>query len=356
MYAQGKGVPMGSAVSGDICELVIRKLEERIIPSFSQNIIMYRRYVDDVLILWKKDPDVGSFVQRMNDNRYGLTLELEQHSNKEVHFLDIGIQIATDGIQTAVYRKATGSSSYITADSCDPFGYKMAAFRSLIKRAYTHSTTQEAVQKELDHLRVVAQEHGYGRLIQQLERNYLNGDGPDTPVNRNNQRTANIIILLSYNPILAPLYRKIAKRQGVDIAFRRCPSILQLLRNDKDRTNSCKLPGVYAIPLTDNRCNEELVYNGSTKRAMEVRLREHQKDIEHGRATTSLAIYASDAKIVPDFGAVKLIATTKHAEQIRWLEQIEIFKAFRSSQPINAKDEMKLSMAWQALLQKDETE
>ncbi|XP_023231504.1 uncharacterized protein LOC111631492 [Centruroides sculpturatus] len=154
-YNQGRGVPMGSAVSGDLCELVIQQLEEKIIPNFFNSIILYKRYVNDIIILWRNDHDINRFVDQVNNNPYGLTIELEQHSDSTVHFLDVSIARGSS-ISTSIYRKESDFPTYIPADSCDPIGYKLSAFRALVKRAHTHCSTQRALDKEMRYLQKVA--------------------------------------------------------------------------------------------------------------------------------------------------------------------------------------------------------
>ncbi|XP_023231202.1 uncharacterized protein LOC111631234 [Centruroides sculpturatus] len=83
-YAQGRGIPMGSAFSDDLCELVIRQLDNKIIPRFSHDIILYKQYIDNIIILWRHKPSITLFVNMMNNNPYGLTIDLEQHSESEI--------------------------------------------------------------------------------------------------------------------------------------------------------------------------------------------------------------------------------------------------------------------------------
>ncbi|XP_023237986.1 uncharacterized protein LOC111636840 [Centruroides sculpturatus] len=354
-YNQGRGVPMGSAVSGDLCELVIRQLEEEIIPNFFNSIILYKRYVNDVIILWRNDPDINLFVDQVNNHPYGLTIELEQHSDFTVHFLDVSIAIRGSSISTSIYRKESDFPTYIPADSCNPIGYRLAAFRALVKRARMHCSTQRALDKEMRYLQKVASLHGFNNIIQRLARQYNAGIPPSAATNGDSIQQEQRIIPVTYNPILDSVYHRIARQQGVRIAYRRCLSIFHLLRNEKDKPDQDKLPGMYAVPLTDHRCDRELVYIGATKRAVGVRWKEHRKDIIHNRCTTALSVYASDLEISADFARAKLLITTSHVDQLRWLEQIEICKAYNSSTPINSKDEITLSLAWQALIQKGDS-
>ncbi|XP_067118199.1 uncharacterized protein [Centruroides vittatus] len=138
-YLQKRGVPMGSPLSGDLCELVIRKLEHKVIPAFGSNILLYKRYVDDIIIIWKDEPDINRFLNTINNNPYGLSLKLDQKSDSSAHFLDLQLQIHNNEILFKVFYKDCYVPLFIPSNSEDPYTYKIAAFRALTKRAFTHN-------------------------------------------------------------------------------------------------------------------------------------------------------------------------------------------------------------------------
>ncbi|XP_067120757.1 uncharacterized protein [Centruroides vittatus] len=88
-YRQKRGVPMGSPVSGILCELVIRKLEKKVLYDFRKDVIYFKRYVDDVLIVWRNNGMISKFLEGINSNKDGLKLRMEQKSSLAIHFLDI---------------------------------------------------------------------------------------------------------------------------------------------------------------------------------------------------------------------------------------------------------------------------
>ncbi|XP_067135187.1 uncharacterized protein [Centruroides vittatus] len=291
----------------------------------------------------------------MNDNTYGLSIEIDQHSDANVHFLDVDIRIDSHSIHTSVYRKQCASHTYIPSDSCDPIQYKIAAFRSLVRRAYTHSSTQQALRKELNHIEKIADTHGYRNIILRMSERQKIRMSQNTPTmaQGNNQSTEVERIPITYNPTLKSIYESIARRRKVTVAYRRGPTIYSLLRNGKDPSDPNRMAGVYRILIKDKRFNRNLIYIGSTKRSMEVRVKEHKVDIRYNRATTSLAVYASEPGINVDFTGAKLITKTTQIEHLKWLEAIEIHKAQSATTCINSHDEIALSLAWQALLQED---
>ncbi|XP_023235590.1 uncharacterized protein LOC111634973 [Centruroides sculpturatus] len=254
VYTQGRGIPMGSPISGDLCEMVVRILEAKVLPHHLHNIILHKRYVDDIIILWKEIPDIKAFVDTMNNNTYGLTIEIEQAHQTNVHFLDIDIKVEELVIHMAVYRKLGTKGIYIPVGSCDPPQYKVAPFKALIKRAHTHTSTERALQAELRLTQRIAAEHGYGKLIRKLLHEYQNTN-QDLP-QREERQDMDKIVPVNYNPYIRRLYGEIARKNHIRIAYRRCALIFNILTNGKDQPDKDRLSGVYSIPIIDRRSEE----------------------------------------------------------------------------------------------------
>ncbi|XP_067124079.1 uncharacterized protein [Centruroides vittatus] len=342
---------MGSPIAGDLCEMVVRQLESKIITKYLPNILLYKRYIDDILILWRLKPDISEFLDSFNDNPYGMTLKIDQAHASEAHFLDINIKFDQTTTHTEVYRKPEAEHLYIPVGSCDPPHYKTAAFNALIKRAHTHSSSQRSLQAELKRIEHIAENHGYHGITRKLVRKQQR---QELQPNQLPNEVTPSFIPVTYNPYLKAIYRTIAKKKNIRIAYRRCATISDILRNGKDTSNKERLPGVYSIPIMDHRTDRSLVYVGSTKRSLEVRLKEHASDILHARSTTALAIYASDPEVEPLLNQAKLIRTTQCVHHLRWLEALCIYMAtLREDNCINNKDEIALSTAWQALINKN---
>ncbi|XP_067134131.1 uncharacterized protein [Centruroides vittatus] len=137
-YKQNRGVPMGSPMSGLLCELVLRRLEKSVIGGFMNDIMYFKRYVDDVLVIWKNDQKIEEFINRINNNDDGLMLKIEQTCSSRIHLLDIDIEFKEGHLITKVYVKPTHSPLCIPSRSNDPYQYKMAAFRAFVHRAFLY--------------------------------------------------------------------------------------------------------------------------------------------------------------------------------------------------------------------------
>ncbi|XP_023220480.1 uncharacterized protein LOC111622353 [Centruroides sculpturatus] len=247
--------------------MVIRSLENSVLQKYEDNIIMYARYKQQYL--------------------YGLELELEQQNHKRIHFLDIEVEIEEEGqIATKVYRKPTYVPDLIPWSSHDSTSYKLAAFRALIKRAYTHCSKIHDTRKELDYIAKLARDVGLKQnkvkaLIQAEKEGNKNKD----------KREKKEFTVMEYRELLSNIYRKIEIESNKRIVYKRNTTIFQMLRNDKTPVDRRLIPGVYRIPLHDKRL-KKMYYIGATKRSLNERLKEHKKNIRFKQPITALANYA----------------------------------------------------------------
>ncbi|XP_023239320.1 uncharacterized protein LOC111637945 [Centruroides sculpturatus] len=331
---------MGSPISGTLCELVVRRLEQQILPDFNDDIILYARYVDDVFIVWKKKPDLAAFTETFNSNAYGLSLRAEQQSSTNVHFLDIDISLQQGRITTKVYHKSSYAPLFIHAQSHDPVGYKISAFKTLVRRAFTHCSSEEDRKMELESISNVTRLHGYPtRLTKTLIARHQQ---PRSTTLRNNQP----FVPITYNKILHSTYKQIARYAGKNIAYRRSQTIFSCLRNDKDRLDRNCVLGIYSIPIYDHRVNRPGEYIGATTCCLKTRVKEHKYSIQKRLSNTALATFALDDDVMVEFDNARLIQRCEHQASLKYLEQLEIFKAFRKGTAINFKETDSLATAW----------
>ncbi|XP_067120956.1 uncharacterized protein [Centruroides vittatus] len=342
-YLQERGVPMGSPTSPLICELVLRKLENYILPFFQEDIVIYTRYVDDIFILWKNKQNINRFINLVNDNSYGLTLELEQESERQVNFLDLEIICREGHIVTKVYRKPIYQPYIIPRNSSDPEHLKLTAFKSWIKRAHTHCTSIYDTDRELDYIREIALQHGYRRqTIDTLIKTY---QPHSRRIKKNEQKER---IVLNYIPFLNKVTKKVARKRNFRIVYRRNPTVYKLLRNDKERYRYDTLTGVYSIPLRDKRFNSDLVYVGATMRNLKKRIEEHKYAVNKNVDSTVLAAFAKEQDVTVYWDKAEIIKPTRSTQAIKHIEKMEIHKAHLSKHCINHRDSDSLATAWKS--------
>ena len=84
LYEQLKGTPMGSPISGFIAEIIMQKLEQKVLPTFEHKI--WVRYVDDVFTVIKKK-ELQDVHRKINNVFPDIKFTYEIESGKWTTFL-----------------------------------------------------------------------------------------------------------------------------------------------------------------------------------------------------------------------------------------------------------------------------
>ncbi|XP_023214537.1 uncharacterized protein LOC111617489 [Centruroides sculpturatus] len=282
-------------------------------------------------------------MERINDNPYGLTLGLDQESEKNVNFLDISITCKEGEIWTGIYRKPVYQPIIIPKNSIDTKQVKYAAFRAWIKRAYTHCTSLVDTYEELDYIQKVATQQGYHRkeIEALIKRMQIQNQQPPEIEQRKN-------VVINYFPFLNKIIRKVANKNKLRIIYRRNPTVYRLLRNDKKKDNRNSLTGIYSIPIKDRRFNTNLVYVGATMRSLRQRLKEHKYSMDKNIDSTVLAAFAKKQDVTVYWDSAAIVRATRSLQAVKHLEKIEIHKAHLATGCINHRDAEGLATAWRS--------
>ncbi|XP_078541845.1 uncharacterized protein LOC144827386 [Lissotriton helveticus] len=120
-FFQSKGVAMGAAFAPDLAILYMAEFEQDHILSprnpYENNIWMWRRYIDDVLMLWTGGEDeLNSFFTWLNTQSQDIQFTMNM-SRTSIDFLDISIKVQNDHLHTTLYRKPTERNSLLRYSS-----------------------------------------------------------------------------------------------------------------------------------------------------------------------------------------------------------------------------------------------
>lgn len=85
------------------------------------NILHWFRYIDDILMLWVGTVEtLDQFMRMLSTNMYNLKFTMQSRT-KTIAYLDVTINIGTDGtINTSLYRKPTTGNTILHASSAHP--------------------------------------------------------------------------------------------------------------------------------------------------------------------------------------------------------------------------------------------
>ncbi|MCP3686495.1 MAG: hypothetical protein GY861_27980, partial [bacterium] len=175
LYRQTKGLPMGGCLSPVLAGIFMEELEERSLRLCPVVHILYKRYVDDIILSW--DLNRGAYMillDIMNDQNQNIRLTVEEENNGVLPFLDLNIMRPDTSkgrsYSLGIYCKDTHSDSYIHYRSSHPYSLKKNVLRGLLLRANrllrNHLAKLESEFKHL--LRVFTLErNGYPRTLVQ---------------------------------------------------------------------------------------------------------------------------------------------------------------------------------------------
>jgi hypothetical protein len=159
-YRQIDGIGMGSPLGPLLADIFMASLERKVQDKLDE-ICLFRRYVDDILVITSSRQQAEEVMNIFNDLHPNIKLTVEHENNESLAFLDLLLKRNPDGsIQRSVYRKATWSGQYLHFHSFAPIRYKRGLVRTLFERA-RRICTNDTLEDELRFLRHTLGENAY---------------------------------------------------------------------------------------------------------------------------------------------------------------------------------------------------
>ena len=151
-YEQVQGAAMGSPISPLIANIFMEEFEVQALSSFPHP-SLWLRFVDDTFVINKAEHS-QELLQHINNQDPYIQFTVEPTQQDSLPFLDTLITIQPDNtLSTTVYRKPTHTDQYLHWDSNHHVTAKQSVFNTLAHRAKTVSSTQDSMDKELDHIK-----------------------------------------------------------------------------------------------------------------------------------------------------------------------------------------------------------
>ncbi|XP_040183666.1 uncharacterized protein LOC120916795 [Rana temporaria] len=118
-YKQAIGIAMGAKFAPSIANAFMAQWEESAIyEHMPAELILYKRYIDDVIILWNGNKaSLEHFMETLNKNEKNIKL-VWKIDTKEVDFLDLNVSLEGNRIITKTYFKTVDTNSYLSVESC----------------------------------------------------------------------------------------------------------------------------------------------------------------------------------------------------------------------------------------------
>jgi len=183
-YQPDKGIAMGSPISSTLAEIYLKYLEEIYVKHWLENmeIILYKRYIDDILIIYDQTKtDETTIYNTINNIDKNLEFKITGEENNTVIYLDLSINRNSNHIELGIYRKPTHMDIFIHRSSNHPYDHKLAAFKYYINRMVTLPITEQVAKQEWEKIIAMAHNNGFPeQTVQKLRTKLRNKrDRPD---------------------------------------------------------------------------------------------------------------------------------------------------------------------------------
>ena len=321
-YTQKSGAPMGSNLSPIIAEALVSSIFEQAYTSFNQKPKFLRFFVDDSFIIINKRYS-KIFLDHINSiaAKYEtIKFTIEEEKDGCLPFLDLLVSRANNKVKTTVYRKPTHSNRYLNFKSHHSMQNKKSVIRSLVNRAITHTSDENDLVNEINHLKHVLIENNYPEQIIRdtitscmRKHNFPNTTQPEYDMSK--------LITIPYYKGISEKIREILQKQNIKTVFTKGITIKNLLTS-KNRSNLDKSNVVYKV-----NCNDcPAVYVGTTKRKLSNRISEHKNALFKPYIHSNVAEHAFQFKHDINFNNPEISYIQHKYSARKFLESIEIKK------------------------------
>ena len=339
-YEQVEGAAMGSPLSPIVANIFMEDLETQALETAAWKPKMWRRYVDDVLVVWPHgDQLLQEFHQHLNKQNLSIQFTVERESEGKIAFLDVQLEKRGPKIVTSVFRKKTHTDRYLHFDSNHPARVKRGIIQCLRHRAekVCDGSTR---WPEIGHLRQVFKANGYPDAV--VKKNLR---ARPTPANSSQtNQPAPKLLRLPYIPELSERIERVCRPLGVKTVCKSRGTLRNsLVRVKQPREDKKKKGVIYEVPCQDCEC----VYIGETSRTLEKRLSEHKNAVKKHDTKNGIAVHSWANQHQVDWEAAK----TREVEGNYWRRRVlEALHIHREQHTSNLDCGLAINPCWLPLL------
>uniref|UniRef100_A0A803JBV1 Reverse transcriptase domain-containing protein n=1 Tax=Xenopus tropicalis TaxID=8364 RepID=A0A803JBV1_XENTR len=202
-YLQKTGTAMGSNVAPSYANLYMDAFEcNYILPKYTDNLLLYLRYIDDIFIIWRGDHiGVESFVASLNDLSTPVKFTLN-YDKEAIDFLDVRIFRSPNGIGTTLYRKNTDRNTVLHAHSFHPPSVIRSIPYTQFLRVFRINTNLATALQQANEMRDRFIERGYNSdfLTTELEKAKANSLGGRPKITGTDTHADRMVFVSDFTP------------------------------------------------------------------------------------------------------------------------------------------------------------
>ena len=157
LYKQIDGVAMGSPLGPTLATAFLCHFEKNWLNECPSQFkpVVYKRYVDDIFVLFKSKEHLKLFVNYMNSKHRNIKFTFETEDSNNFSFLDVKITRQNKRFVTSIFRKATFSGVFTNYNSFISDTYKIGLVHMLLFRFFKICSSTENFHIEVELLRSI---------------------------------------------------------------------------------------------------------------------------------------------------------------------------------------------------------
>ena len=298
------GAPMGFRNSYYIA---LELLETSCLKNYNNDILLYRRYVDDCLLIAKKDK-IDEILSSFNNYNNNLQFTIKRVTNNSTNFLDIQLIRTNNIIIRNWFRKSIASGRYINYLSHHPETQKIAIIHSLVDKAIKLSDSEF----HNENLKTVKHYLSCTNYPSNVINKYISKRLKVITNNNNTSSTEKTTrsvflknkLVLPFIKHLTPKINRILHKHNIIPIHQSINTFNNLISLRKDSLNKIHTSGiVYQIKYHD--CTS--TYIGMSNRKLKTRTNEHIRAIKQCSENSALAIHVEKTEHTIDFEKTNIV-------------------------------------------------
>ena len=154
-FIQADGVAMGSPPGPILANIFLSYYEENWFNKCPIEFkpCFYRRYVDDIFVLFESSESADSFRKYMSSKHQNINFTVEKENVGSLSFLDVKICRKNGKFVTSVYRKPTFSGVFTSYESFIPTYQERVLLHTLLHKIFSIYCDFKTFHFEIDHLK-----------------------------------------------------------------------------------------------------------------------------------------------------------------------------------------------------------
>lgn len=245
--------------------------------------ISWFRYVDDILVVFKKNLNIDNFLNVINNIVPSIKFTIENEVNCKIPFLDTVIHRSTNEFKFSIYRKPTNNLTYVHYFSGHTINIKQSVFQSMFLRAL-RVCSPEFFDEEIAIIKSIGDKLCYPdyfleRCYDFAKKTFYNQEPRPKTYYKNT-------LCLPYHENFSHLVT-ILKRIGITVVFKFEKTIRNvLIKNSPEDNNNI----IYSIHC--NSCN--IPYIGQTTKGLEQRISQHKQNVRRGMLNSGIFMHLNN--------------------------------------------------------------